>query len=210
MSSPVASSSTSCPTFFGLFDRPTTPTSDIDVEAQLAQPTPALTHTPRATRASVEVEETTDAIDDFFGASRPSTRSRNASLSGTRDSRHDEVRLSSPVDDDASDALPPPYEHSISPPAYTQVSDQPTLAMYLFKFGFLFPLFWVAGALILLSPLSAPADWEESKPELERQELIASMRLTEVKWARRCLIALAVFVLVVVALVFSVLFALRS
>ena len=114
-----------------------TPAHDIDLEAQLAQPTPALTHTPRANRASVD--ETTDAVDDFFGASRPSTprRSRNTSLSGTRDSRHDEMRLSSPVDDASmSDALPPPYEHSICPPAYSQVSDQPTLAMYLFKFGF--------------------------------------------------------------------------
>ena len=144
MSSPVASSSsspTSRPTFFGLFDRPTTPAHDIDIEAQLAQPTPALTLTPRASRVSAE--ETTDAIDDFFGASRPSSarRSRNTSLSGTRDSRHDEVRLSSSVNeavDDASvsDTLPPSYEQSVLPPAYTQVSDQPTLAMYFFKFGF--------------------------------------------------------------------------
>ena len=74
----------------------------------------------------------------------------------------------------------------------------------------MFPLFWVAGALILLSPLSAPADWEASKPELEREELIASMRRTEVKWARRCLLALAVFTLVVVAVVLGVLFALRK
>ncbi len=133
MSSPVAFSSTSRPTFFGLFDRPATPAHHIDLEAQLAQPTPAVTHVPR--RASVE--DSTDPIDDFFGASFPPSprRSRNTSLSGARDSRHDEVRPSSPADD-ASDALPPPYEHSISPPAYTQVSDQPTLAMYLFKFGF--------------------------------------------------------------------------
>ena len=144
MSSPVASSSISRPTFFGLFDRPTIPAHDIDIEAQLAQPTPALIHTPRGTRASVE--ETTDGIDDFFGASRPSSprRTSNTSLSGTRDSRHDEVRLSSPVDDASmSDALPPPYEHSILPPAYSQVSDQPTLAMYLFKFGFREYLFFV-------------------------------------------------------------------
>ena len=105
-----------------------------DLEAQLPAPPAALTRSPR-TRGS----DTTNAIDDFFGASPPSSprRVRNTSLSGTRDSRHDEVRLSSPVDDvSMSDALPPPYEHSISPPAYSQVSDQPTLAMYLFKFGF--------------------------------------------------------------------------
>ena len=74
----------------------------------------------------------------------------------------------------------------------------------------MFPLFWVAGAFILLSPLSAPEDWETSKPALEREELIASMRRAEVKWARRCLAALSVLCLVVVALVFGVLFALRA
>ncbi|EJF57124.1 hypothetical protein DICSQDRAFT_17380, partial [Dichomitus squalens LYAD-421 SS1] len=115
---------------------------------------------------------------------------------GTRDSRHDEVRRSSSVD---VEALPPSYEDSIELPAYTQVSDQPTLAMYLFKFGFLFPLFWVAGAFILLSPLRAPEDWESTKPEVVRRELIESMRRTEIKWARRCLIALAVLTLVLVA-----------
>ena len=66
MSSPIASSSTSRPAFFGLFDRSATPSHEIDVEAQLAQPAPAFTHASRATRVSVD--ETTDAIDDFFGA----------------------------------------------------------------------------------------------------------------------------------------------
>lgn len=64
--------------------------------------------------------------------------------------------------------------------------------------------------MILLSPLSAPTDWEAGKPAQEREELIASMRRTEVKWARRCLVALLVFCLVVVALVLGVVFALRS
>ena len=64
----------------------------------------------------------------------------------------------------------------------------------------MFPLFWVAGALILLSPLSAPPDWELSKSEIEREELIESMRRTEVKWAKRCLLALSVFVVVAVVL----------
>lgn len=59
-------------------------------------------------------EEGTDPIDDFFGASHSRT--------GTRDSRHDAYMT------------PPPYEaEPIDPPAY---SEYPTLAMYLFKFGF--------------------------------------------------------------------------
>ena len=64
--------------------------------------------------------------------------------------------------------------------------------------------------MILLSPLSAPADWEAGKPAQEREELIASMRRTEVKWGRRCVLALVVFSLVVVALVLAVLLALRT
>ena len=60
----------------------------------------------------------------------------------------------------------------------------------------MFPLFWVAGSLILLSPLRAPDDWEASKPGVERAELIESMRRTELKWAKRCLFALLIFVLV--------------
>ena len=73
-----------------------------------------------------------------------------------------------------------------------------------------FPLFWVAGAFILLSPLQAPEDWESGKPEMERQELLASMRRTEMKWARRCLYALVLLSLLVVAVVVAVLMGLRA
>ncbi|RPD65680.1 hypothetical protein L226DRAFT_501321 [Lentinus tigrinus ALCF2SS1-7] len=199
MSAPVASTSTSRPTFFGLFDRSATPVQETDIEAQLASPlappSPARIHTLRAVRASIE--ETTDAVDDFFGAPRRATST--TTMTGTRESRHDEIRLSTHTDGSASETLPPPYECSIEPPAYSRVADQPTLAMYLFKFGFLFPLFWLAGALILLSPLRAPSDWEAAKPDIERAELIESMRRTEVKWARRCLVALVVFALAMAA-----------
>ncbi|KAI0769869.1 hypothetical protein C8Q74DRAFT_1201787 [Fomes fomentarius] len=203
MSSPVASSSTARPTFFGLFDRPATP--ERDIEAQLPQPTPAFIHTPRAQRTSIE-GTATDPVDAFFGVSGPSSSRRTLSLTGTRDSRHDELPRSVATDSE----VPPSYEDSLEPPAYTQVSDQPTLAMYLFKFGFLFPLFWIAGALILLSPLSAPEDWEASKPEYERKEIIESMRRTELKWAKRCLYALLTTILVVVAVVLSIVLTVRS
>lgn len=69
------------------------------------------------------------------------------------------------------------------------------------------PLFWIAGALILISPLRAPEDWETSKTETEREELIGSMRRTEVKWAKRCLLALAVWAVVSVAIILAVVFA---
>lgn len=74
----------------------------------------------------------------------------------------------------------------------------------------MFPLFWVAGALILLSPLCAPEEWALSKTEAEREELIASMRRTEIKWARRCLVALSVLILLVLAVVLAVIFARRA
>ena len=92
----------------------------------------------------------------------------------------------------------------------TAVSYGLVLLTLLFGCTTVFPLFWVAGALILLSPLSAPPDWELSKSEIEREELIESMRRTEVKWAKRCLLALSVFVVVAVVLVLSILFAVRS
>ena len=74
----------------------------------------------------------------------------------------------------------------------------------------MFPLFWVAGALILLSPLSAPPDWELSKSEIEREELIESMRRTEVKWAKRCLWAWVAFLCVVAVAAGGVAIAIRS
>lgn len=148
VASTSASTSPSRPTIFGLFDRSATPVSvqDIDIEAQLATPitppSPARIHTPRAVRTSIE-ETTSDAVDDFFGASprRASPRANTiASMNGTRESRHDELRLSAHADtesESASESMPPPYaECSGEPPAYSRVADQPTLAMYLFKFGF--------------------------------------------------------------------------
>ncbi|KAI0755257.1 hypothetical protein C8Q80DRAFT_1117698 [Daedaleopsis nitida] len=211
MASSVASSSTARPTFFGLFDRPATPERDLEAQfaGPLTPPTPVLIHAPRAQRTSVDADAT-DAVDAFFGVSRPppSRRTPSLSLAGTRDSRHDEQRQSTIAESESE--VPPSYEDSLQPPAYTQVSDQPTLAMYLFKFGFLFPIFWLAGALILLSPLRAPEDWEMEKSAYEREELIESMRRTEIKWARRCLYALLVTFLVAAAVVLAVVFSARS
>ncbi|KAI0777264.1 hypothetical protein BD413DRAFT_601726 [Trametes elegans] len=210
MSASAASSSSAAsrPTIFGLFDRSTTP--ELDIEAQLQQPSPARTHSSRSSHSSASAtdEPTTNAIDDFFGASRSSS---SRSLLGTHNSRHDDVCVSTPADDDVESQVPPPsYECSLDPPAYSRVADQPTLAMYLFKFGFLFPLFWIAGAFILLSPLEAPSDWESSKPEYERQEIIESMRRTEIKWAKRCLWALLATALVAAAVITIALLVMKS
>lgn len=50
------------------------------------------------------------------------------------------------------------------------------------------------GAIILLSPLKAPADFEPSKSDAERQELVQLIRNTELKWAKRSAWALLAFI----------------
>ena len=89
----------------------------VPVELELAAPSAAQTRAPRA--QSPAEEEGTNPIDDFFGVTR---------RAGTQDSRHDAVH--EPMQQDA----PPPY--AADPPAYTPKPEFPTLAMYLFKFGF--------------------------------------------------------------------------
>ncbi|KAJ6570124.1 hypothetical protein DFH09DRAFT_422177 [Mycena vulgaris] len=127
---------------------------------------------------------TTDPIDDFFGVARISSR--------THDSR---------------DVLPP----YVDAPEYTTRATEPvTLAMYLFKFGFLFPPFWIMGVFILLSPLRAPAPadtpgaWLPEKTAAERALILKRMRTVELKWARRCLYALLGLVHIVIAVVIGV------
>jgi len=70
-----------------------------------------------------------------------------------------------------------------------------------------FPPFWIMGAIILLSPLKAPADFEPSKPEAERQELVHLIRNTELRWAKRsawALLALIVTLGVICGIVAAV------
>ncbi|KAI0689563.1 hypothetical protein BC835DRAFT_1368612 [Cytidiella melzeri] len=158
-------------------------------------PPPAVAH---SLRTSTSVEQGTDPIDAFFGVSR--------SPRGTQDSRHDDRHLVAYQDD----VPPPPYADATDLPSYTSVAEPPTLAMYLFKFGFLFPLFWLAGLFVLLCPLTPPENWEPTKTEAERQELLGLLRRTEVKWARRSLIALSLFSLIAIAAALTAFFVMRS
>ncbi|KAF9787870.1 hypothetical protein BJ322DRAFT_587480 [Thelephora terrestris] len=143
------------------------------------------THAPHQSLQLVEV----DPFDNFFGISHSSPSSR---IGGTRESRHD-ITL-------------PPY-HGEELPAYSRWDEEagakepPTLAMYMFKYGFLFPIFWILGSLVLCIPLRAPAGWEPTKTAEERAELIAHMRQTEKKWARRCLVALVSFIIIIIIVV---------
>ncbi|KAF5393322.1 hypothetical protein D9757_000649 [Collybiopsis confluens] len=150
--------------------------------ATINVPAPVLVH-----------DSTPNAFDAFFGYTLSQT--------STHDSQHDRSL------NESSDSLPPAY---VEPPAYEARQIEPaTLAMFLFKFGFLFPLFWVMGALILVSPLrdpsdpssdpSLPASWLPEKTAAEKKQIISKMRAVEIKWAWRCLAALAVLVLVATA-----------
>ncbi|KAF8207086.1 hypothetical protein K438DRAFT_2013640 [Mycena galopus ATCC 62051] len=94
------------------------------IACNVPAPSAAATHLER----SSPVPNTTNPVDDFFGYSFSSSR--------TRDSRHDR-RISAA---DSESLSPPPYMEA---PEYTVHAREPvTLAMYLFKFGFLFPPFW--------------------------------------------------------------------
>ncbi|KAH9943520.1 hypothetical protein B0H21DRAFT_709970 [Amylocystis lapponica] len=183
---------------FGRWTQPNV--SERDLEAQvvvgsyeqlpstaLPLPPSARAHVPRA--HSSDGGDGTDPLDDFFGI---------------LDSRHDAAVT--PVHDDDL----PPYSYASEPPAYDDVAEHPTFAMYLFKLGFLFPLFWLAGTVILMSPLHAPEGWEPHKTEGERQELLERMRRTEVKWAKRCLIALSTLTFAVLLVVLTAVFVMRS
>ncbi|KAK7446361.1 hypothetical protein VKT23_014567 [Stygiomarasmius scandens] len=91
----------------------------------------------------------------------------------------------------------PPYDET---PEYSGKPEPVTLAMYLFRLGFLFPPLWILGAFILLSPLrscndsSLPASWLPEKTEAERREITHRFRKVELKWARRCLYAVLITV----------------
>lgn len=118
-----------------------------------------------------------------------------------------------PAEPHTHDIPPPPYTEAAKPPSYTAVAEPPTLAMYLFRYGFLFPFFWLAGAFILVNPLQLPTadeNWEPGKTEEEKAALLDLLRKTELKWARRCLAAVALLIVAICAGVLIGVLAMRS
>ncbi|KAL0060500.1 hypothetical protein AAF712_012733 [Marasmius tenuissimus] len=175
----------------------TTSTYNIAQEASsstsvIAQPQPAATQPEHGSSSP-----TRNPTDAFFGYTFSTS---------VTESRHDRRISSSDVDlelgmayETSPDIAPPPY---VEPPEYTKSAEPITLAKYLFKFGFLFPLFWVMGAFILITPLRAPDEdvtdptsphaWLPEKTEAEKAAVISHLRKAEVKWAWRCLFALLI------------------
>ncbi|KAK7446357.1 hypothetical protein VKT23_014563 [Stygiomarasmius scandens] len=167
--------------------------SSLPSTTSISLPTTALTHEPSTHPVD------TAPLGYTFALSR----------SSTSDSRHDrrlslsDLEIQNAERDVELGMAPPAYEE---PPVYTKKDEPLTLAMYLFKFGFVFPPFWILGAFILLSPLRAPdADssspsdsWLPEKTEAERQAIIDHMRKAELKWAWRCLWALIIVTILAV------------
>ncbi|KAF8235777.1 hypothetical protein L208DRAFT_1255076 [Tricholoma matsutake] len=181
--------------------------SSSDAHSSLSTPSPARFHVSRTPAPPAQSILTTNInpIDDFFGYTFSSYR--------THESRHEQSL--------ADTQSLPPYiaEDTDLPPYARKAPETVTLAKYLFKFGFLFPPFWIIGALILLSPLrapSAPTDpdtetaWLPEKTEAEREQIIAQMRKVEIKWAKRCLWATVILVLLGTSAGIAIWAALRS
>jgi len=142
---------------------------------------------PAAYYSPLQAQE--DQLADFFGARR-SNRTRTAA------------------------AIPPPYSSSDDSigklPTYEVNEPEPsTLARFMFLYGFLFPPFWLMGIVILCSELRPTQDWETGKTEAQKARLLAEMRLTEVKWAKRCVWALLALTLVIATIVVAAVFAKR-
>ncbi|KAF8907968.1 hypothetical protein CPB84DRAFT_1843801 [Gymnopilus junonius] len=112
----------------------------------------------------------------------------------------------------------PAYGENI-PPGYTRgvesLRKEPhTLGRYLFKFGFIFPLFWLLGALMILyptSPLAQGTPWRPDEAfnvwynhniltEEDKMEFAKKMQEIERKWSKRCSMALALFICVCLAI----------
>jgi len=80
----------------------------------------------------------------------------------------------------------------------------PCTAGYEFDAILVFPVFWVVGVVIIFSPLRPTPEWETGRSAEERQKLLAEMRVSELKWARRCLYALVSLLVVVIVLVAAI------
>ncbi|KAF8514493.1 hypothetical protein JB92DRAFT_2919020 [Gautieria morchelliformis] len=83
------------------------------------------------------------------------------------------------------------------------VAKPKTLAKALFFLGFVFPAFWVAGSAIMLMPLRTTTDWEAGRSSQEIKWGCSVIRETELRWAKRCVIALLseVFVILLVVVI---------
>ncbi|KAG9114677.1 hypothetical protein FRC07_007613 [Ceratobasidium sp. 392] len=148
-------------------------------------------------------------IDNFFGG--PAAVKKPKPAATKKSSRGKDEMYTHQRGSSQGTLAPPPYEV----PAHLAPTPKPmTIAKHLFKFGFLFPPFWVIGACILWSPLRvdpAPNSNPEPSSSLQKdieagyasvaQAEVAVARKTELVYARRCLIAAITFVMLVIIVI---------
>ncbi|CDO69936.1 hypothetical protein BN946_scf184836.g10 [Trametes cinnabarina] len=87
-----------------------------------------------------------------------------------------------------------------------------TLARTLFLYGFLFPLLWLAGMVLVFSPTRYDPDLERAQVSSaeEMQQHKAAHRAAEEKWARRCMCASAVLLGLIVVVVVTIVLAMKG
>ncbi|KLO05680.1 hypothetical protein SCHPADRAFT_946716 [Schizopora paradoxa] len=151
---------------------------------------PILTRVESSSSLEKDDEECTNAIDDFFGVVPPRRSTEKVEVASQ---------------------LPPPYARdletaSVSLPSYSEASGSAasfepyTIPEAFFKWGFIFPLFWPLGALLLIN-FHSPAELTAWYSPEESAERVRILRTAERRWAQRC--ALATVILVFVALVIT-------
>nr|XP_031859537.1 uncharacterized protein CI109_004999 [Kwoniella shandongensis]KAA5526609.1 hypothetical protein CI109_004999 [Kwoniella shandongensis] len=86
-----------------------------------------------------------------------------------------------------------------------------TLAKALWKWGFLCPLFWIVGVMIMFIPLKAELPEEDPEKAQKLEEMITVLRKTEMKYAKRSMYSLVGFValIAIIVIVVIVVMALR-
>jgi hypothetical protein len=159
----------------------------------------------------------------------------NGLLDNTRMHGQSEIPLSSmhPEDDRASvqvseahtEALPA-YKADHAPvysPRRRDSKEPVTWSMIAFRLGFVFPPFWLCGALTLITPPGsmarifmpwfkdfAPSDefWcHDDLPQADKEAYLARMRAAEIRWGKRSLFALSLvmsFIVVVAVIIVAV------
>ncbi|KIJ96284.1 hypothetical protein K443DRAFT_107535 [Laccaria amethystina LaAM-08-1] len=155
-------------------------------------------HQRASTTAAVAIDPPPLTIPDYTPlengtASAPAEDAASLHPPAVSCSRGDDSDL--PLYQNVSERLPA-YTSRPSPSSFGGHEPR-TLSMILFKLGFCFPPMWILGASFLVA--RCPSKWypcrhpwleERQRTEAERAAFMARVRVVEVMWARRCLIAL--------------------
>jgi len=152
-------------------------------------------------------------------------------LEYTRQHGHSEIPLSSRHREDdrtsvqaseaPAEALPAYREDNL--PVYSRQynSEEPTTwPTICFKLGFVFPLFWLCGALVLITPQGliagifmrwfqdfAPSmdSWcHDNLTEAEKEAYLSRMRNAEIRWAKRCFFAFSLLLSFAIAVAVTI------